>query len=151
MPYRNWAGTDTLNAVDVNAMFADPVEADVTGGPEDLSTASYTDLTTVGPAVTLTLVSGQAALVIISAFCNTVSSNAEARISYAISGGATQAADDTRAARAKFASSTIGLRLSFWDVYIASATASFTFTMKYKAASGIITGFHDRKIIVKKF
>jgi hypothetical protein len=99
----------------------------------------------------LTLVSGQAVIVLIEAYVNTVSSSAEGYISYAVSGASTQAANDGRAARVRFAATIMGLQAVYVDSFVAGATGSHTFTMKYKAATGITTGFENRKIVVKKF
>jgi hypothetical protein len=66
MPYRNWGSGDTLNAADLNAMTADPSIATLAGN-DTVSLTSYGDGATPGPAVTLTMVNGQTALVLVSA------------------------------------------------------------------------------------
>jgi hypothetical protein len=152
MPYRNWASGDTLNAADLNAMMADPQIADV-ATDETKSSGSYGDLTTVGPSVTLTLVSGQACLVIVSSRFVATNDGAIAYAGWACSGATTIAAVDSNSAyyfAVKIGVNTAqaGTRAS---VAVATATGSHTFTMKYKGDGTNTMHFLERRILVKKF
>jgi hypothetical protein len=149
MPYRNWADTDVLNAADLNAMTADAQKAFVATA-EGTTSGSYGDLTTVGPSVTVTLVSGQGALVIGSArLGNDAGTNTTgAMMSYAVSGAGTQAGSDDHSVEAILTE----MQLTFVDWFIAGASGSFTFKLVYKRSG--VTGnanFGRRKIVVKKF
>lgn len=148
MPYRTWANADIPSGADFNNMFADPVVADVAAA-ETTTSASYTDLATAGPAVTLSLVTGQACLVIVSASMN-ISTGAShaANMSFAVSGASSLAATDPNAASTQSATDTMASRVS---VYVAGATGSHTFTAKYKQVNTGTAQFTSRRIVVKKF
>jgi hypothetical protein len=149
MPYRNWADSDSLTAADLNAMTADALTADIATLEGTTSTA-YTDLTTVGPAVTLTLVSGQGCLVIISAKANSDTAGATnaAKLSFAVSGIESLTANDANAAEMTDSGSKTATRITW---YVAGTTGSHTFTMKYEQIGSGQGVFQDRRIIVKKF
>lgn len=112
---------------------------------QSTTSTSYTDLTTAGPAVTLT--TGTKALVIVSAFINNATAGQYTYASFAVSGATTIAASDTRAAFMYWSSSqnVLGIsRASFVDTLTAGSN---TFTTKYRVTGG--TGvFQDRQIIV---
>jgi hypothetical protein len=69
------------------------------GTDEATSSTSYTNLTTAGPAVTVT--SGVATLVCIGAWITNATGGARSLMSYAISGATTQAAQDITSASAQ--------------------------------------------------
>ena len=113
---------------------------------ETTSSATYTDLTTAGPAVTVT--TGTKALVILS-------SNMRDRedrgwfMSYAVSGATTIAASDTTALSMVTPTQPAGIyQVSFANVVTLTA-GSNTFTAKYRTIStGHSAVFKDRSIFV---
>lgn len=150
MPYRTWADDDVLNAADLNAMTADALQGYVST-EESLTATTYGDLTTVGPAVTLTLAVGQGVLVWAKARAqnDAGTSTAGAVFSYAVSGASTQGASDDYCCEVSGAA-LHEPSLVHW--FIASATGSHTFTMKYKRSGAVGNAvFRRRRIIVKKF
>lgn len=152
MPYRNWADTDTLNAADLNAMTAD-ADMNYIVTAEGTTSASYTDLATVGPARTLSLVSGQGFLVLAEARIDLdASGSVGGAFSFAVSGGLTLAASDDVCAELSGTGTgtSVSLLVAYWAV--ATSTASTTVTMKYKRAGAAGTpAFRRRRLIVKKF
>jgi hypothetical protein len=149
MPYRNWADSDTLNAADLNAMTADPNSAEVVT-QETTTSTTYAALATAGPAVTLSMVTGQAALVIVQArIHNSVAGNAT-YANYQITGASgTIVPNDENGAETTHDVNSRG-RITRISVFAATATGSHTFTMLYKVFAGTGT-FSSRRIIVKKF
>lgn len=66
---------------------------DLVNKSEDTASTSYTDLATVGPTVTME--TGPAAWVFFRAFLSNGTDNAQSRMSFAVSGATTIAADDS--------------------------------------------------------
>lgn len=111
---------------------------------ESLTTSAYTDLTTVGPAVTIT--TGTQALVVITATLLPVG-GIEGYMSVAVSGATTIAAADTRALQG-----TAALHGASRVVPVTGLTAgSNIFTAKYRSSGGSGSGFKDRSITVIPF
>ena len=107
---------------------------------ENTTSTSYTDLTTAGPAVTVT--TGTKALVIITSELSH-SATGVARASFAVSGATTQAANDDYDLHSQ---GDLTDRFSSAS-YVTLTAGSNTFTMKYRVNSG--TGyFSDRQIFV---
>ena len=107
------------------------------------TSTSYTDLATVGPAVTVT--TGTSALVIVSLWLES-SGGTGKYASYAISGATTVAADDAWATSI-VPTGASGQRVSVTHHHTGLTAGSNTFTMKYRVAAG--TGTHrDRHIVV---
>lgn len=109
------------------------------------SSTTYTDLTTTGPAVTVT--TGTRALVWVYASIQQTSAAQEAYMSYAVSGATTDAATDNRAAALKSVNANQAIRATCGIVHVGLTPGSNTFTAKYRAtaANG---SFVDRKITV---
>jgi hypothetical protein len=150
LPYKTWATNDVPTAADFNAITADPSTADVTTLQTTTST-SYVDLATVGPSVTLTLVSGQTVLVICSARVkHSAAGGQSALFSFAVSGASTLAAADVNGAETAD-TTTGGSTITRATVFTAGATGSHTFTMKYQVQAGGTGTYFNRRIIVKKF
>ncbi|MDI3211756.1 hypothetical protein [Arthrobacter sp. AL12] len=103
------------------------------------SSTSYTDLTTVGPAVTVTISANGMALV----FLNATMFSAQTSMGFAISGATTVAADDVNC----ILINTVTSRLSGAFLVTGLNAGSTTFTAKYKVGSGTGT-FVDRVISV---
>jgi hypothetical protein len=108
------------------------------------TSTSYTDLTTSGPAVTVT--TGTKALVIVSSTSSNSSTLNLCFMSFAISGATTSSASDNRAFRSYTASSGAFSRGSTATAVTLTA-GSNTFTAKYKVSAGTGT-FEDRQIFV---
>lgn len=108
------------------------------------SSTTYTDLTTAGPAVTLT--TGVKALVIVTASMQDLGgTNNQAYMSYAVSGATTIAASD--AVGIAILSSALGKDSRMSGISVPTLTAgSNTFTAKYR--SGNNSQFTNRTIFV---
>lgn len=148
--YRTWATGDVPSAADFNNLHADPLQAEVTGGPTNTSSLTYVSLSG-GPAVTETLVTGQKVLVIVSCRAdNTVAtSTAASNMSFAVSGASTLAASDANAAEITgVCGAGTTTRVS---LFTAQATGSTVFTSQYRAVGSGTSSFYDRRITTKKF
>ena len=121
--------------------------ADV-GANESTTSTSYTDLTTAGPAVTLT--TGTKALVIVTSLIYGTATNAFSYCSYAVSGASTVAAADSTAIQWRQSSGANGTRVRASSASIVTLTAgSNTFTAKYRSDfSGNTATFEFRSILV---
>lgn len=111
------------------------------------TSTSYTDLTTSGPAVTVT--TGTKALVIVTAQSRNNLAGEYCRISYAVSGSTTVAADDSFALNWQQPSDgTMFQNIRASAASVVSLTAgSNTFTLKYRVNGGTGT-FLNRAIFV---
>lgn len=110
---------------------------------EDTTSTSYTDLATVGPAVTAT--TGPRALVVV----RTATSNSgtgSSRMSYEVSGASTVAASDTQCVGV-FGTAGTGALASDVSLVTGLTAGSNTFTAKYRVSSGTGT-FSTRRITV---
>jgi hypothetical protein len=105
------------------------------------TSTSYTDLTTTGPAVTLT--TGTRVLVTLSSIIFNTGVN-NSWMAVAVSGATTLAADD---ARAIVVTGTTGLSASRTFELTGLTAGSNTFTAKYKVTGGTGT-FQNRDIVV---
>lgn len=127
-----------------------PAAATTVGGDQSTSSSTFTDLTTVGPAVTLT--TGTTAMVFFSAFAFHSSPPGSADMSYAISGASTIAAGTFTGSRVSTESAaSTAAKLAFTKVnWVTGLTAgSNTFTMKYLAVGGVASAtFNNRDILV---
>jgi len=111
---------------------------------QSTTSSSYTDLSTVGPAVTLT--TGTRALVIIKAGAVTSNANNSARMGFAVSGATTVAANDVETYHSD---STLSYLHASSGFIITGLTAgSNTFTCKYKIDTSGTATFKDRIITV---
>jgi hypothetical protein len=126
-----------------------PASATATVATSQTTTsAAFTDLTTVGPAVTVT--TGTKALVIVSSLAGADLVNRSASHAYAVSGATTVAATDTTAHQSH---NNVGTpqnqdQDSFVSLLTGLTAGSNTFTSKY-SVSGAGTGqFSNRKITV---
>lgn len=110
------------------------------------SVASYTDLGTVGPAVTVT--TGTQAIVSIAALMGSTTNVVAQMMSYAVSGATTIAAADANCVRQW--SPIIGAtsRASSVTLQNALTAGSNTFTCKYTTNSGGTSSFADRHLWV---
>lgn len=125
-----------------------PANASATVATSQTTTSTtYTDLTTSGPAVTLT--TGTKALVIVTALLRMQTSDILAYMSYAISGATTTAASDTVALVKQQDSATQNNYIRASAASVATLTAgSNTFTAKYRSSAANTSTFQDRSIFV---
>jgi hypothetical protein len=115
---------------------------------QTLTSTSYSDLATVGPAVTVT--TGTKALVIITAQLNNNSSGGNnVYASYAVSGATTIAASDATCIQTNGDGGTGAGRIRVSAANLVTLTAgSNTFTMKYRCGAGNTGAFSERNIFV---
>ena len=112
---------------------------------QSTSSTTYTDLTTAGPAVTIT--TGTKALVIVSAGLSNNTINGFCFMSYAVSGATTIAATDTKSLQVRaFVANQLLTRGSSVSRLTTLTAGSNTFTAKYRA--GDTASFRDREICV---
>jgi hypothetical protein len=151
MAYKTWATSDVPTAADFNNMFGDASQALVTT-TENTTGTSYGDLATSGPAVTLSLVNGQQALVWCTARAeNDTAGAAGAAFSFAVTGATTLAADDDRSAEIALSGANAAAQMMVVYLFTAGATGSHTFTMKYKRTGSGTATFRRRRIVVRKW
>lgn len=120
-----------------------PTQATVATSQTTTST-SYTNLATVGPAVTVT--TGKSALVWIAAEMSH-SSNAEVSASVAVSSATTIDASDNWRAMQSGTTSGNANRFAVCHLFTTLTPGSNVFTMKYRTASGTAT-FVNRDLVV---
>jgi hypothetical protein len=114
-----------------------------------LTSTSYGDLATSGPAVTIT--TGTKALVIVSAFMGDTGENGTVGyMSYAVSGATTIAASDDVCIASQIvnSSSLVRYRQSSVSRLSTLTAGSNTFTAKYKSGAAAGFGFSNREICV---
>ncbi len=109
------------------------------------TSTSYTDLATVGPAVTVT--TSTSALVFPQAAMSNATASAGAFISYGITGATTVSAADTWAASCESAAANDVYRLGVVQLHTGLNPGSNTFTSKYRVTAGTGT-FVNRHIAV---
>lgn len=112
---------------------------------ETTTSTSYTDLATTGPTVTVT--TGQLALVIWGTQLTNNTANTSSRVSVDVSGASTIAADDVRGLAYDPATAGGVLQCSHAVFYDNLTPGSNTFTLKYRVGGGTGT-FQRRRLIV---
>ena len=132
--------------------FATPASGGITSAAarvetdQDTTSTSYTDLTTAGPAVTLT--TGTKALVIVGCQHYADTTDKYAYASYAISGATTSAASDDFSVNTRMINSNFNASAASVASVRTVTAGSNTFTMKYKTTTGANAHFYSRQIIV---
>jgi hypothetical protein len=116
--------------------------------PESTTSASYTDLTTPGPTVTVT--TGVQALVAVTAEIGNNTGSAAGKVSVEVSGASSIAATDNNALRQESAGGSEFQRCSLVYLQTGLTPGSNTFTMKYITVGGIST-FNFRNLLVMPF
>ena len=151
---RTWVTGEVVTAALLNTHLRDnlvdldrrtsPNEATVNSG-QTTSSLSFTDLATVGPAVTQTIGStGKALVAIYASLANTTNNYALA--GYAVSGASTVAAADLSSLQH---GSSIAIRAGATLLQIGLTPGSNTFTMKYRKDAGAgVADFTGRRIAV---
>jgi hypothetical protein len=112
---------------------------------ESHSNTTYTDLTTAGPAVTLT--TGTQALVIITTRVSGSANSDNNYMSFAVSGATTIAASDANAINLGGVAAGVNIRASAASSVTLTA-GSNTFTAKYRSVNGNPTTWSNRQIFV---
>ena len=114
---------------------------------ETTTSTSYTDLATVGPAVTVTISATGKALVILTADIGNSVSAAGTYMGTAVSGATTLAASDTTSLSESIAVVGPAIHISATYLFTGLTAGSNTFTAKYRVSTGTGT-WYDRNIIV---
>jgi len=153
-----WAATTTfttgqvVTAAQMNVISGDldalntRISSNTVATSETRANGAYGDLTTSGPAVTIT--TGTFALVMLGAKMSNNTANGSALMSVTVSGATSITASDTFAAGFVF-TSTSGTTWFGRTVLVGALTAgSNTFTAKYRSGGGDTATFVDRNIIV---
>jgi hypothetical protein len=123
-----------------------PASASATVSTSETTTSNtFTDLTTAGPAVTLT--TGTKALVLINSTLFKQSSGSNAYVGFAVSGATTLAASNTTALN-YVAAAYYDSRLSVSHRITGLTAGSNTFTLKYRQNGGGTAEYSNREIIV---
>ena len=115
---------------------------------ETTTSTSFTDLSTAGPAVTVT--SGTSALIIVSAQLRNDTTNAFSRMSFAVSGATTDAANNNRALAQQVDAGDNWVGASHAILLTNLTAGSNTFTAEYDVSAGTGT-FQFRRILVIPF
>ena len=151
---RTWVTGEVVTAALLNTHVRDnlidldrrtsPNEATVNTG-QTTSSLSYTDLATVGPAVTQTIGStGKALVALYASLMNTTNNYALA--GYAVSGASVVAAADLSALQH---GSSVAIRAGAVLLQLGLTPGSNTFTMKYRKDAGAgVSDFTGRRIAV---
>ena len=113
---------------------------------QDTTSGTYTDLTTSGPAVTLT--TGTKVLVIVGCFHYGDTTDKYAYASYAISGSTTSAASDDYAVSTRMINTAFNASAASVASVRTVTAGSNTFTMKYRVSTPSNAHFINRQIIV---
>lgn len=129
----------------INTIAQRQVAADVVLTSETRTLASYGDLATPGPAVTVT--TGTRVIVVVTAQVSNNTLNGVAQASYAISGATTTAASGAYSLDFQNAGSSQHMAASHVSWQQVNA-GSNTFTMKYQTQSGGTSTFLRRRILV---
>lgn len=138
-----WFQSETMNQLVERSMATASVATSQT-----TTSLSYTDLTTVGPSVTIT--TGYRALVFIGArsmHSSVTAAGEHAKVSYAVSGATTIAASDTWSSY-RAATTSNNNRNPIVHLTSALNPGSNTFTLKYKVSAAGTGTFDNRSITV---
>ena len=115
---------------------------------ETTTSPAYTDLTTIGPRVTVN--TSSRALVMFAASLDNSSATSASKVSVAVSGATTIAADDRWCLDRDSATAASIWRIGAAHLFDTLTAGSNTFTMKYAATSNT-GGFANRELIVLPF
>jgi hypothetical protein len=135
-------GAATADKLDTGAVAA------VIATAQSTTSATYTDLATVGPAATVVIGANGLALVTLSADLQNTTLNAFAAMGFAMSGANTLAASNTNALYNKASVAGNSLRMSYTVLLTGLTPGSTTFTAKYQRIVGGTANFSTREISV---
>jgi len=113
---------------------------------QELTSATYTDLTTAGPEVTLT--TGTKVLVIVSTQIYTTGSSQTGFMDFAISGATTRSATDSTSVAMQGPTAYANEQYASRASRITVTAGSNTFTAKYRESGASSAGFQYREICV---
>ena len=118
---------------------------DYVGTSQTTSSSTFTDLTTTGPAVTVT--TGTLALVIVQCVLSSDTAGAISDMGFAVSGASTVAASSTYALRYESSVANDILQASAVFLVTGLTAGSNTFTAKYRAFSGAGTSTYAERFL----
>lgn len=121
----------------------------ITNTIETTNSTSYTDLTTVGPSVTVT--TGTQAFIFVTSQLVCDTSGQTARASFEVSGATTRSALDSEALSNLRVATGNDQRSSVLTGLGGLTPGSNTFTMKYRTSGASISTFGNRRILVMPF
>lgn len=154
MPALVTAATQWCVSTGANALVQRDIKNARVETSQTTASTTYVDLTTVGPAVTVT--TGTTAMVILSARTANNTANTNSKMSCAVSGATTIAAGDNFTLN--FSDPTINNTVHFSTCYMHDAVnsnaltaGSNTFTAKYKVGAASTGTWEFREIIVIPF
>lgn len=138
---------DFATAAMLNAWLLNNSQYAAVSASETTSSTSYTDLSTVGPSVTVTS-AGTRALVMYNcgAFTNTASDVGHA-MSFAVSGATTIAAADAYARTDTCTNAGFGFNVANF-AFITITPGTNVYTAKYKCSAATTSTFNNRRILV---
>ena len=116
------------------------------GANESTTSTTFADLSTAGPAVTLT--TGTKAFIILSSRMEGGSTSTRGYMGFAVSGATTLAANEGRAQELKVTADQFIDQKSFGYIVTGLTAGSNTFTAKYKSQTGSIVYYTERRLSV---
>lgn len=147
-PAKATAAGQLFVSTGLNAIVArTPTVARVATGQTTTSVNSFGDLATVGPTVG-PLVTGSAAIVIMSASMENGTGGGGAIMGYAVTGASSIAASNDKALRHRSGTASQANRASTVAFEIGLTPGSNTFTAKYTTPTGGTATFTDRELLV---
>lgn len=146
-PAKATTATGIFVATGTNAIAQRVGASDAIATTQSTSNTSFSDLTTVGPQVTVT--TGVAAIVMFGAWMTNDTGGARCVMSYAMSGATTAAAQDLTSASAQITTSSSGCYIGSSRTYLHTGltAGSTTFKAQYKASTGS-SSFQQRTLSV---
>lgn len=126
-----------------------PTRVKTVGGPQGTTSATPTDLLTVGPTVG-PLTTGTSAIYVVSAYISHATATSGGYMGVTVSGASSVAMDLLDSLRKISATTSLKEKCSYVGMYAGSLTAgSNTFTAKYASTSaGTTATFEERELIV---
>jgi hypothetical protein len=119
------------------------------GNNESTASTTYTNLTTTGPSVTVT--SGQRAMVILSAMINVGSAGGQGFMVAVVSGATTIAANDDQSFRVQSDLVNSPLQASYVYYEEGLTSGSNVFTCQYRSGTAVTSIYDNRRLTVFPF
>jgi len=113
---------------------------------QSTTSTSFTDLTTVGPLISV--VTGTIAIVLFASGISTATNDSTALVSVAVSGASSVAASDAWAIQMDGITAGNVVRYSGVHIFTGLTPGTNVFTLKYKAPAGVNATFRNREINV---
>lgn len=121
------------------------VQFQAVAATESTTSATYVDLTTVGPSVTVNVGAAGRLLILLAATAYNSTANGSNPVSVALSGANTLAAADTHAVVFASPNTTLGFAQTEFLILTGLAAGSTTVTVKYRAGGGTST-YSQRRV-----